>query len=151
MANEQWTLLPNKGIVKNEIELLFGQTREEVRKKLDAESLTLAKNNFPDEDDFFSADKSTHIRVRYADELVQDIEFLSGSLFYQDIQLHHNTTRSQIQEKLAEHELYFEEPIWLSDGQECEALGINIATSEDVGGDSDKIEWVILSSTFEQD
>jgi hypothetical protein len=34
----------------------------------------------------------------------------------------------------------------LGDGHECTSLGVNIATHEEVGGDGDGIEWVILSA-----
>ena len=36
----------------------------------------------------------------------------------------------------------------LGDGQECPALGVNIATHQDVGGDGDGVEWVILSTNI---
>jgi len=37
---------------------------------------------------------------------------------------------------------------WLGDGWDCVQLGLNVASHEDVGGDGDEIEWVILSRAF---
>ncbi len=144
-----WTLIPNTGIESGEIKISFGQDRKALNSIMSTKFVPPTDNGYPDEDDFLTHDKSTFIRVRYDGNVVKDIEFLGGHLSYQGINLHADTNFRQIQENFAKHKLSFRDTEWLGDGQDCAALGINIATRDDVGGDGDEIEWVILSSAFE--
>lgn len=40
-------------------------------------------------------------------------------------------------------------PACLVDGRDFPSLGINMASREDVGGDGDGVEWVMLSRDFQ--
>ena len=62
--------------------------------------------------------------------------------------LHRNTSFAKLKRQFKAMKLSFRNTKWLGDGQDCPELAINIARHEDVGGDGDGIEWVILSSTF---
>lgn len=115
-----------------------------------ASGFRLRQNDgFPDEDDFVSRDGSTLIRVRYQDEAVWDIEFLSGILRYDDEDLHDQTTLDDVRQFLESKALALRPTEWLGEGWDCVPLGFNIASHEDVGGDGDEIEWVILSRAFQ--
>ena len=37
---------------------------------------------------------------------------------------------------------------WMVDGRDFPGLGINLASREDVGGDGDGVEWVMMSRDF---
>ncbi|MFT3814602.1 MAG: hypothetical protein QM740_14680 [Acidovorax sp.] len=147
MSNSVWELLPRTGIESSSIKIAFGMERQELQGMMSKE-FSAPESNYPDEDDFISADKSTFIRVRYEDSRVKDIEFLAGTLMYQGINLHFGTTFTELKKKFGDLGLSFRLTEWLGDGQDCQELGINIATHEDVGSDGDEIEWVILSSDF---
>ncbi len=148
-ATLTWQLVPRQGIACGTLQVSLGQEREALRKRmLAAHFLPPKPSRFADEDDFRTADKSTFIRVRYDGSKVRDIEFLSGALQYQGVNLHRNTTFAQLEKKFKAMKLNFRDTKWLGDGQDCPGLSINIATHEDVGGDGDGIEWVILSSNF---
>ena len=148
MTNRVWQLIPRVGIASGSVEISFGQERAELSRILADDFLAPAKTTFADEDDFHSEDKSVFIRVRYSGTQVQDIEFLGGVLEYQGIQLHSDVTFSELEEKFGAKNFTFRPTEWLGDGQDCPELNINVATHEDVGGDGDGIEWVILSQTF---
>ena len=148
-ANASWQLVPRKGINCGTLRINLGQNREALRKAMGAAGFVPPKpGRYPDEDDFLTADKSTVIRVRYDGSKVQDIEFLAGSLKYQGVDLHRNTSFTKLKRQFKAMKLSFRHTKWLGDGQDCPKLAINIARHEDVGGDGDGIEWVILSSTF---
>lgn len=150
-ATPTWQLLPRQGIACGALQVSLGQEREALRKRmLAADFLPPKPSRFADEDDFRTADKSTFIRVRYQGTQVQDIEFLSGALRYRGVDLHRNTTFAQLEKKFKAMKLTLRNTRWLGDGQDCPELAINIATREDVGGDGDGIEWVILSSNFKK-
>lgn len=148
-ATPTWQLLPRQGIACGALQVLLGQEREALRKRmLAADFLPPKPSRFADEDDFRTADKSTLIRVRYDGSKVQDIEFLAGRLKYQGVDLHRNTSFAKLKRQFTAMKLSFRDTKWLGDGKDCPELAINIATREDVGGDGNGIEWVILSSTF---
>ncbi len=148
-ATTTWQLVPRQGIACGTLKVSMGQEREALRKSmLAAHFLPPKPSRYPDEDDFRAADKSTFIRVRYNGSKVQDIEFLAGSLKYQGVELHRNTTFAKVKRQFKSMKLTLRDTKWLGDGQDCPELAINIATHEDVGGDGDGIEWVILSSNF---
>lgn len=152
MADLVWELNPRTGIAFIEIAITFGMERADVQVLLSKYFLAPSiDNSYPNEDDFLTSDQSSFIRIRYDGTLVQDIEFLSGKLQYQGINLHSNTTFSEIEACFILKGLEFRDTQWLGDGQDCEKLGINIATRENVGGDEgdDEIEWVILSKRFD--
>jgi hypothetical protein len=67
----------------------------------------------------------THIRVRYANDVVRDIEFFSGSLEDDAVELH-DAKWSDIEAQLNERGFAFEDASWLGHGKECEALGITL-------------------------
>lgn len=150
MTPSTWQLLPRQGISCGALKIDFGQPRAALRAAMAAAGFVPPKpDRYQDEDDFQSADKSTFIRVRYdAGDKVQDIEFLGGMLAYQGAPLHGGTTFADVKKRFKAAKLQLRDTQWLGDGQDCPELGINIATREDVGGDGDGIEWVILSSTF---
>ncbi len=149
MSDSMWTLLPSKGIEQGDIQVTFGQERPALREALSAAFLPPEESDYPDEGDFHSKDGSTFIRVRYDGTTVRDIEFLSGSLSYQDVALHAGTTFGEIEKRLGALGFTFRSTEWLGDGMDCPGLGVNIATRDDVGGDGDGIEWVILSGNFD--
>lgn len=149
LANTSWQLVPRQGITCGTLQVSMGQNREALRKAMGAAGFVPPKpGSYPDEDDFLTADKSTFIRVRYDGSKVQDIEFLAGTLKYQGVDLHRNTSFAKLKRQFKAMKLSFRNTKWLGDGQDCPELAINIARHEDVGGDGDGIEWVILSSTF---
>lgn len=148
-AGASWQLVPRQGIACGTLLVGLGQDREALRKAMDAAGFVPPQpGRYPDEDDFLTADKSTFIRVRYDGSKVQDIEFLAGTLKYQGVDLHRNTTFTKVKRQFKAMKLGFRDTKWLGEGQDCPELAINIARHEDVGGDGDGIEWVILSSTF---
>ena len=145
-----WELLPFDGIECDGIKISFGSPRDLLRNSMASHFQPLKPNNaYPDEDDFISQDGSTFIRVRYDDhDAVWDIEVLQGTLRYCDVELHDQTTMEQIRRSFTSKGIPFRPTEWLGDGWDCVTLGINIASREDVGGDGDEIEWVILSRAF---
>lgn len=150
MSNQIWELCPNQGIFFESVHIWFDQDREDVRKNL-ISLFPEPKGNkkFPDEDDFVAEDGATFIRVRYdGKNRVRDIEFLNGVLRYQNINIHDGAVFQEIEGNFDKIGLSFRATKWLGDGQDCVNLGINIATHENVGGDGDEIEWVILSKDF---
>jgi hypothetical protein len=147
MSDSVWELLPRTGIEGDSIKIVFGMDRQALRDMM-SKKFSAPESHYPDEDDFISADESTFIRIRYDGTLVRDIEFLNGLLKYQGINLHSNTNFTELEEKFIEAGFTFRLTEWLGDGQDCQELGINIATREDVGGDGNETEWVILSSDF---
>jgi hypothetical protein len=146
-----WQLIPRQGIACGEdLRVTLGQERDALQAAMAAAGFVPPKaGRYPDEDDFLTADKSTFIRVRYGGSKVQDIEFLAGTLKYRGVDLHRNTTFAKLRRQFKSMKLGFRDTQWLGDGQDCPELHINIATHENVGGDGDGIEWVILSSTFQ--
>lgn len=140
-----WSLIPKEGIVSKEHSIRFGDSRDELRKALEATYSCETPKNFQNEDDF--KNESVYIRVRYdADNRVEDIEFLGGPLEYRDINLHEGTTFSEIEDSFRSIGLSFCDTEWFGEGKDCAELEISIATREQVGGDGDDIEWVIMSN-----
>ena len=147
MADE-WTLVPKNGIEQRQLKIHFGMSRSDVRDFLKAE-FGEPESNFPDEDDFHHLHDGTFLRIRYANLNVQDIEFLEGSLKYNGVNLAGGVRWSDVERGLAALGNTFRETDWLGDGYDCLPLGVNIATHEQVGGDGDGIEWLIMSTTFQ--
>lgn len=148
-ANPTWQLLPRQGLTCGTRKVSLGMKRATLRKTMLAANFLPPKpSRFADEDDFLTPDESTFIRVRYQGSKVRDIEFLRGSLTYKGVNLHKNTRFAEVEKKFKAMKLVFRNTRWLGDGQDVPQLAINIATRENVGGDGDAIEWVILSSTF---
>jgi hypothetical protein len=145
----EWELVPSEGIKCEQLAIAFGQPRALVRQRLSAAFGPPAANpSFPDEDDFRSPDRTTFIRVRYQGDAVHDIEFLSGRLRYKGVELHDGATMEEVRRFLESECGPLRPTEWLGDGLDCVALGINVASHEDVGGDGDGVEWVILSRNF---
>lgn len=143
-----WTLIPKVGIASDDHSISFGDSRGELRKALEATYPYETPKNFPNEDDY--KNESVYIRVRYdTEELVQDIEFLDGDLVYRDIHLHDGTTFEEIEEYFRRIGLSFRDTEWFGEGKDCVELEISIATKEQVGGDGDDIEWVIMSNDLD--
>src|SRR5262245_52876993 len=93
----EWNLVPFEGIKCDPLSITFGQPRALVRQRLStAFSPLVANASFPDEDDFHSHDRTTFIRVRYQDDAVRDIEFLSGRLRYKGMELHDRATLDEV-------------------------------------------------------
>jgi hypothetical protein len=143
-----WELEPRRGIRTSGIELPLGIDRSAARAAL-AATMDGPQSNFPDEDDFTSAADGTWIRLRFDGDTLQMIEFLGGDLRLDGIALHDGAYWPALAESLASKGFAFEPASILGDGLECGSLGVNIATHEDVGGDGDGIEWVIVSTDFE--
>jgi hypothetical protein len=145
----EWELLPLEGIKNERLEITFGQSRALVRQRMASAFNPLVPNaKFPDEDDFVTPGRTTFIRVRFRDDVVKDIEFLSGQLRYKGVELHHKATVEGVRLFLESENGPLRPTKWLGDGLDCVPLGINIASHEDVGGDGDGVEWVILSREF---
>ena len=143
-----WELEPRRGIRASGIELTLGMDRATARAAL-AATMAGPKSHFPDEDDFTNDADGTWIRLRHDGDALQMIEFLRGDLRLDGIALHGGATWPALREQLAARGFDFESAAVLADGQECGSLGVNIATHDDVGGDGDGIEWVIVSADFE--
>lgn len=149
MSDTPWILSPREGITRGDVALRFGQTREVVRALLARELCALPPGAFPDEDDFESVSGDEHLRLRYAGGQLQMIEVLQGTLRYLDVDLHRGATRSGLEQRLAACGFKFGDATWLGEGRECEALGINVATEADVGGDSEEdIDHVVIARDF---
>ncbi len=145
----EWNLMPFEGIKCDPLAIVFGQPRTLVRQRLSAAFSPLVANaSFPDEDDFHSPDRTTFIRVRYEDDAVRDIEFLSGRLRYKGVELHNRATLDEVRRFLESENAPLRPTEWLGDGLDCVSLGINVASHDDVGGDGDGVEWIILSRYF---
>ena len=144
----EWTLVPQKGIEQAELAIRFGMPRTAVRDLL-REAFPNPQSHFDDEDDFEHATDGTLIRIRYDDSGVQDIEFLEGSLTYNGVQLSGGSEWPEVRQGLAALGNQFRDTEWLGDGFDCLPIAVNIATHEQIGGDGDGIEWVIMSSKFE--
>lgn len=144
----QWHLIAHQGIHCDELTVSFNENRQALRDKLAKRLNCTPSTYYPNEDDFKDHQANTHIRVRYENDEVVDIEFLAGSLSYNAINLHSGTTLTHIESALAALNMPLIETLWLGCGKDCTALAINIASQEDVGGDGDGIEWVILSKHF---
>lgn len=144
-----WEFVPFEGIKSKQIAITLGQSRELLRKLAVPLFSPLEPNSdYPDEDDFITLDGTTFIRVRYQDDTVRDIEFLSGQLRYKGFEMHDRATLKEVQKFLSSQNHSLRKTSWLGDGLDCVSLGINIACHDDVGGDGDGIEWVILSRNF---
>jgi len=148
MDDPLWELIPKAGIECSTVKILFGAQRHELLQAMAKEFAPPVASSFLDEDDFVSLDKETFVRVRYQRKVVRDIEFLKGSLKHEGIHLHSGTTFPELERMFERAGLTFRDTQWLGEGQDCPELGINVATHEDVGGDGDAIEWVIMSSNF---
>ena len=146
-----WLLTPFQGIECDGTKVSFGQARSAVRAALAATfQAPHANEAYPDEDDFRTPDDSTFIRIRYDDaDAVWDIEFLAGTLRYQGTDLHDHTTLEKVRQYFSSKAVTLRPTEWLGDGWDCVPMGINIASHDDIGGDGDEIEWVILSRAFE--
>ena len=144
-----WEFVPFEGIISKQIAITLGQSRELLRKLAVPLFSPLEPNSdYPDEDDFITVDGTTFIRVRYQDDTVRDIEFLAGQLRYKGFEMHDRATLKEVQRFLSSQNHSLRKTSWLGDGLDCVSLGINIACHDDVGGDGDGIEWVILSRNF---
>lgn len=145
----EWDFVPFEGISNDAFAITFGQTRARVRQCMSSAFSPLVPNaSYSDEDDFITPDRTTFIRVRYRDDAIRDIEFLSGRLQYKGVDLHDGATLEGLRLFLESENAPLRPTEWLGDGLDCVSLGSNIATHEDVGGDGDGVEWVILSSDF---
>ena len=143
----EWTLVPKKGIEQGRLKVHFEMSRSAVRDLLKAE-FGEPECNYNDEDDFHHFHDGTFLRIRYDNSNVQDIEFLEGSLSYEGVRLAGGVRWPEVERGLAALGNKFRETDWLGDGYDCLPLAVNIATHEQVGGDGDGIEWVIMSSIF---
>ena len=144
-----WQLIPKVGISLNDTKISFGQERAEVNRLMAKHFSPPEEGSYPEEDDFLNDDESISIRIRYDGTQVTDIEFLGGSLQYQGIELHSDVTLDDVEKALLDKNLTIRDAEWLGEGKDCLELGINIATHDNVGGDGDGIEWIIMSATFE--
>jgi hypothetical protein len=140
-----WELMPGRGLRTAGIELTLGMSRAAARDAL-APTMAGPESHFPDEDDFTAERDGTWIRLRYAGGELEMIEFLAGDLRFDGIDMHRGTRWPALAEALAARGFTFHSASALGDGQECDSLGVNIATHEDVGGNGDGIEWVILAA-----
>lgn len=145
----QWEFVPFEGITSKAMSITLGQSRKLLRKHAASVFSPLVPNaDYPDEDDFITLDGVTFIRVRYQDGTVRDIEFLSGQLRYKGVELHDQATLKSVRRFLQSENHLLRRAKWLGDGFDCVSLGLNIACHDDIGGDGDGIEWVILSRNF---
>lgn len=145
----EWKLVPQIGIEQGELAIHFGMCRSSVRDLL-REEFPQPQSHFDNEDDFQHSTDGTLIRVRYNESVVQDIELLAGCLSYEGLKLSGGGDWPDVKQGLASLGNDIRETEWLGDGFDCVPLCINIATHEQLGGDGDGIEWVIMSSEFKQ-
>jgi hypothetical protein len=141
-----WELVPRRGITNGDQELFLGTDRSAARSAMSA-LYGEPTSHFPDEDDFRSDAEGTWIRLRFDEgDRLQDVEFLRGRLSLAGTRLHAGARWAALRQELAAKGYTFEPAATLGDGAECTALGVNIATHEDVGGQGDGIEWVIVAA-----
>lgn len=145
----EWEFVPFEGLVSKSLTITLGQSRELLRMRAASVFRPLEPNpNYPNEDDFITHDGETFVRVRYQDDTVRDIEFLSGKLRYKGFELHDQAMLNSVRRFLESENHALRKTQWLGDGYDCVTLGINVASHEEIGGDGDGIEWVILSRNF---
>ena len=135
------------GITRAGLDVFLGMDRSTARSSLTA-IFGQPRSHFPNEDDFTADEDGTWIRLRFDGERLQDVEFLRGDLSFDGIAVHRGARWSELEDQLAAKGFSFEPATVLGEGAECEALGVNIATHEDVGGDGDGIEWVIVAAAI---
>ena len=143
----EWTLIPQKGIERGDLAIHFGMPRSAVRDLMRA-AFPPPQSYFEAEDDFEHETDGSLIRVRFDDTGVQDIEFLGGLLTHNGVTLFSGGEWPDVQQGLISLGNTFRVTKWLGDGRDCLPLAINIATHEQIGGDGDGIEWVIMSTKF---
>jgi hypothetical protein len=143
----RWELVPRRGVAAGGVEVSLGQDRAALRSGL-SPVLGEPRSHFPDEDDYRSDEHGTWLRLRFDGDRLQDVEFLRGDLHLDGVALHGGARWSELGERLAARGFEFSPASELGDGQECPALGVNIATHEDVGGEGDGIEWVIVAASI---
>ncbi|TWT72895.1 hypothetical protein [Allorhodopirellula solitaria] len=144
----EWTLKPQRGIERGALAIHFGMSRSAVRERM-RDAFPPPQSHFETEDDFEHETDGSWIRVRYDDVGVQDIEFLGGLLAYNGVMLFGGNEWPSLQQDLTAAGNTLRDTKWLGDGHDCLPLAVNIATHEEVGGDGDGIEWVIMSTQFE--
>ncbi|MDR2875327.1 MAG: hypothetical protein LBV44_05300 [Methylobacillus sp.] len=137
-----WQLLPRRGIRFGEAEIVVGAPRAEVRQALAGYFPPPENHRRESEDQYRNNDGKVFLRYDDADTL-KEILCVAGSVQLDGLELL-DTTWSQLIPQLESRGHTPQEPEYFVDGQDFPALGINIATREDVGGDEDddQIEWV---------
>jgi hypothetical protein len=145
----RWELVPRRGVRGGGVEVLLGLDRAAARSELSA-ILGEPRSHFPDEDDYTSDEHGTWLRLRFEGDRLRDVEFLRGDLYLDGVPLHGGASWSRLSGQLAGLGFDFSPAGELGEGQECPRLGVNIATHQDVGGDGDGIEWVIVAASIAQ-
>jgi hypothetical protein len=138
-------LVPESGIRCGGVEIFFGKQRKDLRESLGWKPS--GEGMWDDEDEYLLDDGREWLRLRFVDEKLCDIEFLAGSLRYQDIELH-ATVRRELEHQLENLGYSCKPTRWLAQGKDCAELHINIASRDDVGDHGDEIEWIITSRDF---
>jgi hypothetical protein len=145
----RWELVPRRGVTGGG-EVLLGMDRAALRSGL-SPVLGEPHSHFPDEDDYRSDEHGTWLRLRFDGDRLQDVEVLRGDLYLDGIALHGGARWSELRGRLAARGFEFSPASELGDGHECPALGVNIATHENVGGEGDGIEWVIVAAAIKDE
>jgi hypothetical protein len=137
-----WELLPRRGIRIGKTEIIIGAPRAEVRQALSQHFSYPTSPRRPTEDQYERGERKVFMRYDDADTL-EEIMCVSGSLCLGELELH-ETTWTELAARLKACGYTITEPLYYADGQDCQELGINIATRDDLGGDGDEIEWVAM-------
>lgn len=144
-----WEILCQSGVRCGGLELLLGQHRETARALL-SEHLQFVPTNFAENDDYVAIDHHTRLRLHFEGDVLEGVEFTAGDVRYEGVPMLRGATWSTLEASLGEKGFAFDAASQLADGKECGALGVNVATHADVGGDPNdqRIEWVILSKNI---
>jgi hypothetical protein len=142
----RWELVPRRGVTGG-ADVLLGMDRAALRSELTA-ILGEPRSHFPNEDDYISDERGTWLRLRFDGDRLEDVEVLRGDLYLDGVPLHRGARWSELSEQLAARGFDFSPATELGDCQECPQLGVNIATHQDVGGEGDGIEWVIVAAAI---
>ena len=139
-----WELLPRRGIRIGETEIIIGAPHDQTLQALAQHFPPPDNHRGPSEDQYVHNERMIFLRYDDADTL-EEIMCINGSLHLDGLELH-DTTWTELEPRLEALGYTFTEPKFYADGLECPALGINVATREDVGGDEedDEIEWVAV-------
>ena len=149
-ADLSWQLKPRVGIERGALHLHLGMAREAVRQSMAADFGPPVRHRFPEEDDFESPKRREFIRLRFQGGQLHSIMVIRGDVRLGELRLHGGKLKlATVTQHLKRQGHAARETRWMVDGRDFPSLGINMASREDVGGDGDGVEWVMLSRDFQ--
>jgi hypothetical protein len=132
---ESWYFTPKVGIKSSIGEIKFGNTPEDVENILGSPCHDMTQN---------VGGTGCWLRLEYScqDELVF-IFFCMGSLIFEKMEMVSTTTKPQLKRYLRNKGFTFQKISRLY-GEYCPELCIEIASSKDVGGDTNEISSIVM-------